>query len=146
VVYWVYKSVTIKYKLTFSSVNMLTDGHYVCNTVAPNIKKNKKRSVMGLSCWLMSIMFVTPDKKKGQSWSCNQCLPITTKVVSLNSAHGEVYSIQHYVIKIVSYLRQVSGFLQVLRFPPPIKVTTLAPIGNFQNHFRDYFWLVYLQV
>jgi len=28
---------------------------------------------------------------------------------------------QHYVIKFVSYLRQVSGFLPVLQFPPPIK-------------------------
>ena len=28
-----------------------------------------------------------------------QSVPITTKVVSLNPAHGEVYSIQHYVIK-----------------------------------------------
>ena len=49
-----------------------------------------------------------------------QSVPITTKVVSLNPAHGEVYSIQHYVIKIVSDLRQVCGFHQVLRFPPPI--------------------------
>jgi hypothetical protein len=31
--------------------------------------------------------------------------------------------IQHYVIKFVSDLRQVSGFLQVFRFPPPIKLT-----------------------
>jgi len=30
---------------------------------------------------------------------------------------------QHYVIKFVSDLRQVSGFLWVLRFPPPIKLT-----------------------
>jgi len=36
--------------------------------------------------------------------------------------HGEVYSIQHYVIKFVSDLRQVGGFLQVLRFPPPIQL------------------------
>jgi hypothetical protein len=48
-----------------------------------------------------------------------QSVPITTKVVSLNPAHGEVYSIQHYVIKFVSDLRQVSGFLWVLMFPPP---------------------------
>jgi hypothetical protein len=33
-------------------------------------------------------------------------------------AHGEVYSIQYYVIKFVSDFRQVSGFLQVLWFPP----------------------------
>jgi hypothetical protein len=49
-----------------------------------------------------------------------QSVSITTKVVSLNPAHGEVYSIQPYVIKFVSDLRQVSGFL---RFPPPIKLT-----------------------
>jgi hypothetical protein len=36
---------------------------------------------------------------------------------------GEVYSIQHYVIKFVSDLLQVSGFLRILRFPPPIKLT-----------------------
>jgi hypothetical protein len=33
-----------------------------------------------------------------------QSVPITTKVVSLNPVHGEVYSIQHYVIKFVSDL------------------------------------------
>jgi hypothetical protein len=49
-------------------------------------------------------------------------VPITTKVVSLNPAHGEVYLIQLFVIKFVSDLRQVVGFLWVLRFPPPIKL------------------------
>ena len=43
-----------------------------------------------------------------------QSVPITTNVVSSNPAHGEVYSIQHYVIKFVSDLRQVGGFLRVL--------------------------------
>ena len=33
------------------------------------------------------------------------------------------YYIQHYVIKFVSDLRQVGGFLRVLLFPPPIKLT-----------------------
>jgi hypothetical protein len=33
------------------------------------------------------------------------------KDVSSNPVHGEVYSIQHYVIKFVSDLRQVGGFL-----------------------------------
>jgi len=32
--------------------------------------------------------------------------------------------VQHNVIKFVSDLRQVDGFLRVLRFPPPIKLTT----------------------
>ena len=35
------------------------------------------------------------------------------------SGRGE----QHYVIKFVSDLRQVGGFLRVLHFPPPIKLT-----------------------
>ena len=47
-------------------------------------------------------------------------MPITITVVSSNPANGEVYSIQHYVIKFVSDLRQVGGFL---RFPSPIKLT-----------------------
>jgi hypothetical protein len=52
-------------------------------------------------------------------------VPITTKVVSSNRVHGEVYSIQQYVIKFVSDLRQVGGFLRVLRFPPPIKLAAM---------------------
>ena len=43
--------------------------------------------------------------------------------LNLNPGHGEVFSIQHYVIKFVSDLRQVGGFLRVLWFPPPIKLT-----------------------
>ena len=41
-------------------------------------------------------------------------MPITTKVVSLNPTHGGVYSLQHYVIKYVSDMLQVGGFLLVL--------------------------------
>ena len=52
-----------------------------------------------------------------------ESVPIATNVVSLNPAHDEGYSIQHYVIKFVIDLRQVGGFLWVLRFPPPIKLT-----------------------
>jgi hypothetical protein len=59
------------------------------------------------------------------SWIYNyQSVPITTKVVSSNPVHDEVYWIQHYVTKFVSDLQQVGGFLQVLRFPLPIKLTT----------------------
>jgi hypothetical protein len=36
--------------------------------------------------------------------------------VSSNPSHGELYSIQLYVIKYVSDLPQVGGFLQVLDF------------------------------
>jgi len=52
-----------------------------------------------------------------------ESVPITTNVVSSNTARDEVYSIQHYVIKFISDLRQVGGFLRVLQFPPTIKLT-----------------------
>ena len=45
------------------------------------------------------------------------------KRCEFESCSGEVYSIQHYVIKFVSGLRQVCGFLQVFLFPPPVKLT-----------------------
>ena len=50
-------------------------------------------------------------------------MSITTNIVSSNPAHGKVYSIQNYVIKFVSDWRQVGGFLQVLLFPPLLKMT-----------------------
>jgi hypothetical protein len=39
------------------------------------------------------------------------------------SHSDEVYSIQLYVIKFVSDLRQVGGFLWVVWFPQPLKLT-----------------------
>ena len=49
-------------------------------------------------------------------WSLHLQLPmqsvsVTTKVANSNLGHGEVYSIQHYVIKFVSDLWQIGGFL-----------------------------------
>ena len=40
-----------------------------------------------------------------------QSVPILTHVANSNLVHGEVYSMQHYVIKFVSDLRQLGGFL-----------------------------------
>jgi hypothetical protein len=60
---------------------------------------------------------VCASKKQG-----NQCLS-PLKAVSLNPVHGRVYLMQHYVIKFVSDLRQCGGFLRVLQFPPPVKLT-----------------------
>jgi hypothetical protein len=40
-----------------------------------------------------------------------QSVPITSKIVSSNAAHDEVYSMQQYVIKFVSDLWQFGGFL-----------------------------------
>ena len=66
-----------------------------------------------------------------------QSVPSTTKVVSSNPALGEMYSIQHYVIKFVSDLRQVGGFL---RFPPnfvefKIMMCELCSIKDFIVHW-----------
>ena len=75
-----------------------------------------------------------------------QSVPITTKVVSLNPTHGEVYSIQHYVINFVSDLCQVSGFLWVLRFPQPKKLTAIyhdlkQPVSIMNDCFDIIFYL-----
>ena len=91
--------------------------------------------------WFEHVTFWWDEDRKyqfqnwGPSWSWSygnldfqlpvQSVPITTKVVSSSPVHGEVYSIQHYVIKFVSDLRQVCGFLRVLLFPPPIKLTAM---------------------
>ena len=43
-------------------------------------------------------------------------MPITTKAMSLNPTHGEIYSIQHYVVNFVS------GFNRVLRLSVTNKI------------------------
>jgi len=49
-------------------------------------------------------------------------VPINTKDVGLIPADNKVYLIQHhYVIKFVSGMWQVGGFLQVIQFPSSIK-------------------------
>jgi hypothetical protein len=52
-----------------------------------------------------------------------QSVHITTNAVNLKPAHGEGYSIQYYLIKFVSDIRQVGGLLRVLQFHPAIKLT-----------------------
>jgi hypothetical protein len=71
-----------------------------------NIRSSRSRMVE----WLLDLQLLV------------QSLSINTKVVSSNLGYGEVYSIKHYMIKLVSDLRQVAGFLRVLRFSPPIKL------------------------
>ena len=71
-------------------------------------------------------------------WLLNLQLPmqsvtITTNVVRSNSAHGKVHSIQHYVEKKFSDLRQFRCFLWVLRFPPPIKLTAVQSVPITTN-------------
>jgi hypothetical protein len=47
-----------------------------------------------------------------------QSVPFTTKAVSSNPDHDNVYC-----DKVVNVLRQVDGFLRVFRYPLPIKLT-----------------------
>jgi hypothetical protein len=46
-----------------------------------------------------------------------------TTTYAISVYHQSRQGVQHYVIKFVSDLRQVGGFLWVLKFPPPIKLT-----------------------
>jgi hypothetical protein len=49
----------------------------------------------------------------------------TTSAISSNPANGEVYSIQHEMLKFVRDLRKVGGFLRVKRFYPQKKTDNL---------------------
>jgi len=66
--------------------------------------------------------------EQGLLWLLSYGSWITTKVVSSNPSHGEVYSIKHYLIKFVSDLRQVNVFLRVFRFLSLIKLTTMIKL------------------
>jgi len=52
-----------------------------------------------------------------------QSVPITSKVVNSDPDDGEVYLIQHYVIKFVSDLGRLVVFSWYSRVPSPIKLT-----------------------
>jgi hypothetical protein len=57
-----------------------------------------------------------------------QSVHITTNAVTVSSnpVHGEVYSIQHYVIKFVSVLRLVDGFPGTPVFSTKVKVALIT--------------------
>ena len=59
----------------------------------------------------------------GRVVSCFFYAKMFLMISGYGQLHGDMYSIQHYVIKIVSDFCQVGGFLWLLRFPPPIKLT-----------------------
>ena len=61
----------------------------------------------------------------------------------IESCSGEVYSIQHYVIKFVSDLWQVGGFLRLIWFPPPIKtdIHDITEIIGVKYH-NSYSWKI----
>jgi hypothetical protein len=77
-------------------------------------------SIKGIICIVIlflvrnSYQYMFFSSKYNECHYAIQSVSITSKVVSSNSVHGEVYSIQHYVLKFVSDLWQVVGFLRVL--------------------------------
>jgi isocitrate dehydrogenase len=79
-----------------------------------------------------------------------QTVPITTNVVSSNSVHGEVYSIQHYVIHLsVTCDRSVvfsgySGFnktdhhdMTEILLKVALNTINQQAIAHIQRHYKD---------
>ena len=103
---------------TYTFVHFLMKSKIITNTVIPNIDAITMATIIPVDI---------ESVRQSASVFTNTCVISVYhhyNIVSLNPAHGEVYSIQHYVITFVSDLRQVGGFLRVFRFPPPIKLTT----------------------
>jgi hypothetical protein len=95
--------------------------------------------------WYTKFKNLIKNRLKGLSWSwsygrwiynylCNHCLSPLTLWVRTHSV--EVYLLQHYVIKFVSDLRQVSGLLWILRFPQPIKLTSLCNLNIVESSVK----------
>jgi hypothetical protein len=77
-------------------------------------------------CYMYLVHIVCSRSRDCGSWIynylCNQCispLKLSIRIPTRTGRGRAVYSIPHYVIKFVSDLRQVGGFL---RFPPRIKL------------------------
>ena len=87
-------------------------------------------------CYLFKVSWSWSHSSWIYSYLCNQFLSHNYIIVRSNLDHCELNSIQHYVIKFVSELRQVRGFLSVLHFPPPIKLTALESGIKHHNPLR----------
>ena len=72
-------------------------------------------------------VYFHPSIYRGRRGCCGRMVVgLTTRcAVDSNPASWRGVFDKHYMIKFVSDLRHVSGFLQVLRFLPPIKLTAL---------------------
>jgi hypothetical protein len=78
--------------------------------------------------WIPIVFLIVFYIVINQIFTFNHCVLIVYTnllgfAIAWESRSGEVYSLQLYVIKFVSDLQKVGGFLRVLRFPPPIKPT-----------------------
>ena len=73
----------------------------------------------------MSLKFKIANTRIKWNYKTDQNIYTLISQIS-DPTHGEVYSIQHYVIKFVNNLRQVGGFLLVL----PISSTNKTDLHN----------------
>jgi hypothetical protein len=96
------------------------------STIPPS--QQNKQSRLNYEVNLLSLTFLSRDRR-----GRDRMVVGFTTIYAISAYHhwccefesrlGEVYSIQHYVLKYVSDLRQICDFLRVLQFPPSIKLT-----------------------
>ena len=88
--------------------------------------------VLTFSLKIIVRQFLSPFHKGYLTTNFN----LTTKITLTIKILPQVYSIQHYVIKFVNDLGQVSSFLRVTQFSPSIKLTDIWLKGalNTINH------------
>ena len=105
--------------------------HYISYLFPLNIAN----SIQWNKCYGYTIKNESSNVSAGPSWpfsygmvvvltTTHQWVYITIKVVSSNPAHGEVYSIQHYVIKLLSV---TCSRLMIFSPPPPGKTVRWGP-------------------
>jgi hypothetical protein len=81
---------------------------------------------------VMRVLIMKPENHSKYIWF--RVIVFEIHVYICVGVNGEVYSIQHYVIKFVSDLWQVCGVRRVLWFPPPIKLTATILLKNCWPH------------
>ena len=127
--------------LFMSTINVKWTWNFCCdssNTVfQANFSVKLKTFFIATMIWTNLLWMILHDDPFPSSYRCRRGrdhMVVGFKTTCTISAYhhlrcefeshsGEVYSIQQYAIKFVSHPRQVSGFLRVLWFPPPIKLT-----------------------
>ena len=109
-----------KHKIVKNSTNINKRNNHL-DSMKKSLKKKKNATY--------SIGNPVPDFRQTQK--CGEVILVnvyydwSTQFINncLMPYHGENMIHFNYVIKFISDLRQVSGFLRVLWFPPPIKLT-----------------------
>ena len=123
----------VKQRGCLSSYNWLTTTLYIEVSVP---RHENTRSCIHVCKWylfcLLFTIFLLEFRNVPTEWFFSFFLLLHIFVCfQFESRSGQVYLIQHYVIKFVSDLRHVGGFLQVLRFPSPIELTATIQLEYY---------------